>query len=192
MGGRRHSVHSISTRTLCQERGGLWEGLGATREGDGNGFRVAAGGGDASTLLRRPWLPPLLTVQLSLPPSLYLEGLPRKYVAAQLHLHWGQKGSPGGSEHQIDSEAAAAEVPGRSAAAGSDGHGRCRGKKGPRHWEKSYLRDNANLWDSFRACWRWRRWWPGSAPSGGGRGDSSMPSSRSCTSYTTIPSPITP
>ncbi|XP_033614023.1 carbonic anhydrase 14 isoform X8 [Fukomys damarensis] len=52
------------------------------------------------------------TVQLSLPPTLELGGLPRKYVAAQLHLHWGQKGSPGGSEHQINSEATAAEVPG--------------------------------------------------------------------------------
>ncbi|XP_045400922.1 carbonic anhydrase 14 isoform X2 [Lemur catta] len=50
------------------------------------------------------------TVQLSLPPTLYLGGLPRKYVAAQLHLHWGQKGSPGGSEHQINSEATAAEL----------------------------------------------------------------------------------
>ncbi|XP_048212494.1 carbonic anhydrase 14 [Perognathus longimembris pacificus] len=50
------------------------------------------------------------TVQLSLPPSLYLGGLPQKYVAAQLHLHWGQKGSPGGSEHQINSEATAAEL----------------------------------------------------------------------------------
>ncbi|XP_010614685.1 carbonic anhydrase 14 isoform X12 [Fukomys damarensis] len=50
------------------------------------------------------------TVQLSLPPTLELGGLPRKYVAAQLHLHWGQKGSPGGSEHQINSEATAAEV----------------------------------------------------------------------------------
>ncbi|XP_016047388.1 carbonic anhydrase 14 isoform X2 [Erinaceus europaeus] len=49
-------------------------------------------------------------VQLSLPPTLYLEGLPRKYVAAQLHLHWGQKGSTGGSEHQINSEATAAEL----------------------------------------------------------------------------------
>lgn len=51
-----------------------------------------------------------LTVQLALPPTLYLGGLPRKYVAAQLHLHWGQKGSPGGSEHQINSEATVAEV----------------------------------------------------------------------------------
>ncbi|XP_058131273.1 carbonic anhydrase 14 isoform X2 [Dasypus novemcinctus] len=50
------------------------------------------------------------TVQLSLPTTLYLEGLSRKYVAAQLHLHWGQKGSPGGSEHQINGEAAVAEL----------------------------------------------------------------------------------
>ncbi|XP_053446752.1 carbonic anhydrase 14 isoform X4 [Nycticebus coucang] len=50
------------------------------------------------------------TVQLSLPPTLYLGGLLRKYVAAQLHLHWGQKGSPGGSEHQINSEATPAEL----------------------------------------------------------------------------------
>eukprot|EP00074_Homo_sapiens_P082116 XP_016856384.1 carbonic anhydrase 14 isoform X8 [Homo sapiens] len=50
------------------------------------------------------------TVQLSLPSTLYLGGLPRKYVAAQLHLHWGQKGSPGGSEHQINSEATFAEL----------------------------------------------------------------------------------
>ncbi|PNI22755.1 CA14 isoform 1 [Pan troglodytes] len=50
------------------------------------------------------------TVQLSLPSTLYLGGLPRKYVAAQLHLHWGQKGSPGGSEHQINSEATVAEL----------------------------------------------------------------------------------
>ncbi|VFV47026.1 Hypothetical predicted protein [Lynx pardinus] len=50
------------------------------------------------------------TVQLSLPPTMYLEGFPRKYVAAQLHLHWGETGSLGGSEHQINSEATAAEV----------------------------------------------------------------------------------
>ncbi|XP_036880754.1 carbonic anhydrase 14 isoform X15 [Manis javanica] len=50
------------------------------------------------------------TVQLSLPPTLHLEGFSRKYVAVQLHLHWGEKGSPGGSEHQINSEATAAEV----------------------------------------------------------------------------------
>jgi len=41
---------------------------------------------------------------------MYLEGLPRKYVAAQLHLHWGETGSLGGSEHQINSEATAAEL----------------------------------------------------------------------------------
>ncbi|XP_066124151.1 carbonic anhydrase 14 isoform X2 [Saccopteryx bilineata] len=50
------------------------------------------------------------TVQLSLPPTMYLEGLPQKYVAAQLHLHWGQKRSPRGSEHQINSQATAAEL----------------------------------------------------------------------------------
>ncbi|ELK36227.1 Carbonic anhydrase 14, partial [Myotis davidii] len=50
------------------------------------------------------------TVQLSLPPTLYLEGLPRKYVAVQLHLHWGERGSRTGSEHQINSKASAAEL----------------------------------------------------------------------------------
>ncbi|XP_038278968.1 carbonic anhydrase 14 isoform X6 [Canis lupus baileyi] len=50
------------------------------------------------------------TVQLSLPPTMYLEGLPRKYVAAQLHLHWGETGSLRGSEHQINGEATAAEL----------------------------------------------------------------------------------
>ncbi|XP_056675313.1 carbonic anhydrase 14 isoform X5 [Monodelphis domestica] len=49
-------------------------------------------------------------VQLSLPPTLYLGGLPRNYVAVQLHLHWGRKGQPGGSEHQVNSEATAAEL----------------------------------------------------------------------------------
>ncbi|XP_041493988.1 carbonic anhydrase 14-like isoform X3 [Microtus oregoni] len=50
------------------------------------------------------------TVQLSLPSTLHLGGLPRKYTAAQLHLHWGQKGSQEGSEHQINSEATVAEA----------------------------------------------------------------------------------
>lgn len=50
------------------------------------------------------------TVLLSLPPTLYLEGLPRKYVAVQLHLHWGQKGSLTGSEHRMDGKATAAEL----------------------------------------------------------------------------------
>lgn len=54
-----------------------------------------------------------LTVQLSLPSTLHLGGLPRKYTAAQLHLHWGQKGSQKGSEHQINSAATVAEVPTR-------------------------------------------------------------------------------
>lgn len=55
-----------------------------------------------------------LTVQLSLPSTMHLGGLPRKYTAAQLHLHWGQKGSQEGSEHQINSEATVAEVPTRT------------------------------------------------------------------------------
>ncbi|XP_049621937.1 carbonic anhydrase 14 [Suncus etruscus] len=50
------------------------------------------------------------TVQLSLPPTLYLEGFTQKYVAAQLHLHWGQKGTLRGSEHHVDGEATAAEL----------------------------------------------------------------------------------
>lgn len=115
--GRAHHASALSSRGCCARRaaarGEPWAPPGRKRARAGRGSRLvgAPGGGDASTLLHRPWLP-LLTVQLSLPPSLYLEGLPRKYVAAQLHLHWGQKGSPGGSEHQINSEATAAEVPG--------------------------------------------------------------------------------
>lgn len=54
----------------------------------------------------------VFTVQLALPPTLYLEGFTQKYVAAQLHLHWGQKGTLRGSEHHVDGEATAAEVRG--------------------------------------------------------------------------------
>lgn len=54
----------------------------------------------------------VFTVQLSLPPTLYLEGFAQKYVAAQLHLHWGRKGTLRGSEHHVDGEATAAEVRG--------------------------------------------------------------------------------
>uniref|UniRef100_A0A2I3GQA4 Alpha-carbonic anhydrase domain-containing protein n=1 Tax=Nomascus leucogenys TaxID=61853 RepID=A0A2I3GQA4_NOMLE len=45
------------------------------------------------------------TVQLSLPSTLYLGGLSRKYVATQLHLHWGQDDPQG-----INSEATIAEL----------------------------------------------------------------------------------
>ncbi|XP_028910976.1 carbonic anhydrase 14 [Ornithorhynchus anatinus] len=50
------------------------------------------------------------TVQLSLPSTLRLGGLPVTYAAAQLHLHWGQPGQPGGAEHRIDGRASAAEL----------------------------------------------------------------------------------
>ncbi|XP_044305165.1 carbonic anhydrase 14 isoform X1 [Varanus komodoensis] len=50
------------------------------------------------------------TVQLSLPQSLRLHGLPSKYSAVQLHLHWGGKGHPKGSEHQVDGRAFPAEL----------------------------------------------------------------------------------
>ncbi|XP_045151582.1 carbonic anhydrase 14 isoform X5 [Echinops telfairi] len=65
---------------------------------------------DMSSLVLNLWICTTMATQLSLPPSLYLEGFPRRYVTAQLHLHWGQQGSPGGSEHQINSEATAAEL----------------------------------------------------------------------------------
>lgn len=80
--------------------------------------QVVATQGPECVHIPPPALPcffPLRTVQLSLPPTLHLEGFSGKYVAVQLHLHWGQKGSPGGSEHQINSEATAAEVPGSKA-----------------------------------------------------------------------------
>ncbi|XP_038624817.1 carbonic anhydrase 14 [Tachyglossus aculeatus] len=50
------------------------------------------------------------TVQLSLPSTLCLGGLPGTYAAAQLHLHWGQPGQAGGAEHRIDGRASAAEL----------------------------------------------------------------------------------
>ncbi|XP_053561157.1 carbonic anhydrase 14 [Bombina bombina] len=50
------------------------------------------------------------TVVMSLPPSMYLRGLPKKFTAVQLHLHWGSKTNPGGSEHQIDNEIFPAEL----------------------------------------------------------------------------------
>jgi hypothetical protein len=85
-------------------------------------------------------------VQLSLPPTLYLGGLPRKYVAAQLHLHWGQKGTPVGSEHQINSEATAAEVPENKEL----GHRNNTGMVGPgkRIWtlQKAIQKDENKLW----------------------------------------------
>lgn len=65
---------------------------------------------------------------------MYLEGFPRKYVAAQLHLHWGETGSLGGSEHQINSEATAAEVLGNKAWARTQGQAWSAPRKG-RIWK---------------------------------------------------------
>ncbi|XP_068109615.1 carbonic anhydrase 14 isoform X2 [Hyperolius riggenbachi] len=44
------------------------------------------------------------TVQLSLPPTMRLRGLPNNYTAVQLHLHWGSEAHPGGSEHTINKQ----------------------------------------------------------------------------------------
>lgn len=50
------------------------------------------------------------TVRLNLPPSLHLRGLPFRYSASQLHLHWGDRSNPRGSEHTIAGEHFAAEL----------------------------------------------------------------------------------
>ncbi|KAM4734665.1 carbonic anhydrase 12 [Anableps anableps] len=50
------------------------------------------------------------SLQLSLPPKMYISSLPYHYSAAQLHLHWGSSHSPAGSEHLVNSRQYAAEV----------------------------------------------------------------------------------
>lgn len=40
---------------------------------------------------------------------MYVSGLPHRYVAAQLHFHWGSANKPG-AEHTMDGEQAMAEV----------------------------------------------------------------------------------
>ncbi|KAJ6652436.1 hypothetical protein lerEdw1_011554 [Lerista edwardsae] len=50
------------------------------------------------------------TVEMSLPPSLALHGLPHLYRAVQLHLHWGSRGHRAGSEHLVDGRAFPAEL----------------------------------------------------------------------------------
>ncbi|XP_061077225.1 carbonic anhydrase 12 [Conger conger] len=50
------------------------------------------------------------SVQLSLPPRMQLSGLPQRYSAAQLHLHWGSPGMPAGSEHTVNSKQFTAEL----------------------------------------------------------------------------------
>lgn len=50
------------------------------------------------------------TVQLSLPESMSLSNsFPQKYLANQLHFHWGSEGSPG-AEHTVDGIRYAAEM----------------------------------------------------------------------------------
>ncbi|KAF6129083.1 carbonic anhydrase 12 [Phyllostomus discolor] len=49
-------------------------------------------------------------VKLSLPPSMQIQGLPSRYSATQLHLHWGDQNDPHGSEHTVGGEHFAAEL----------------------------------------------------------------------------------
>ncbi|NP_001091227.1 carbonic anhydrase XII L homeolog precursor [Xenopus laevis] len=50
------------------------------------------------------------TVQMSLVPTMKIEIEPFHYTASQLHLHWGQKSTPKGSEHCIEGKRFAGEV----------------------------------------------------------------------------------
>ncbi|XP_075763534.1 carbonic anhydrase 14 [Pelodiscus sinensis] len=49
-------------------------------------------------------------VEMTLPPTMFLRGLPQTYAAVQLHFHWGSRGQAGGSEHQVNGEACHAEL----------------------------------------------------------------------------------
>uniref|UniRef100_A0A3P9NX16 Carbonic anhydrase n=1 Tax=Poecilia reticulata TaxID=8081 RepID=A0A3P9NX16_POERE len=50
------------------------------------------------------------SLKLSLPPTMYVAGLPNQFTAAQLHFHWGSSNWPTGSEHLVDSKQFAAEL----------------------------------------------------------------------------------
>ncbi|XP_049640117.1 carbonic anhydrase 12 isoform X1 [Suncus etruscus] len=50
------------------------------------------------------------SVRLNLPSNLYLHGLPFRYSASQLHLHWGNRNDPRGSEHTVAGKHFAAEL----------------------------------------------------------------------------------
>ncbi|XP_029431637.1 carbonic anhydrase 12 isoform X2 [Rhinatrema bivittatum] len=50
------------------------------------------------------------SVRMSLPASMYIRSLPFRYTAAQLHLHWGNRNKPWGSEHRISGKQFAAEL----------------------------------------------------------------------------------
>lgn len=52
-----------------------------------------------------------LTVRLNLNSDMYIQGLqPHQYRAEQLHLHWGNRNDPHGSEHTVSGKHFAAEV----------------------------------------------------------------------------------
>ena len=54
---------------------------------------------------------PFLTVRLNLNSDMYIQGLqPHHYRAEQLHLHWGNRNDPHGSEHTVSGKHFAAEV----------------------------------------------------------------------------------
>ncbi|XP_067878809.1 carbonic anhydrase 14-like [Heterodontus francisci] len=50
------------------------------------------------------------TVQLTLPSTMYISSLPKRYTAVQLHFHWGNVEETEGSEHLMDGERAHAEL----------------------------------------------------------------------------------
>ncbi|XP_015996596.2 carbonic anhydrase 12 isoform X2 [Rousettus aegyptiacus] len=50
------------------------------------------------------------SVKLKLPPAMHIQGLPSRYSATQLHLHWGNRNDPHGSEHTVGGKHFAAEL----------------------------------------------------------------------------------
>lgn len=51
-------------------------------------------------------------MKVKLPKDMQVRGLGARYNASQLHLHWGDKNDPHGSEHTVGGEHFAAEVSG--------------------------------------------------------------------------------
>lgn len=49
-------------------------------------------------------------MKVKLPKDMQLRGLGARYNASQLHLHWGDKDDPHGSEHTVSGKHFAAEV----------------------------------------------------------------------------------
>ncbi|XP_006899691.1 PREDICTED: carbonic anhydrase 12 [Elephantulus edwardii] len=50
------------------------------------------------------------SVKLNLSPDMHIQGLPSRYSATQLHLHWGNQNNPQGSEHTVSGRHFAAEL----------------------------------------------------------------------------------